>query len=187
MSASPPPPEAPAVSATAPAPEATPPSPPEPPVAAAPPQEPARVSAPRTREQESPPSQPDPADASVSQLVKQLSEQSSALARQELRLAQLELQEKGKKAGIAAGMFGAAGIAAFFGIAAFLAGLVSALDTELKTWASAMIVGLVLIAVAVVAALAAKKQINQATPLAPKQAARSVKGVVERVKESARR
>ena len=175
MSASPPPPEAPAVPAPTPAP------------AAAPPPEPPRVSAPQTHERESPSAQPDPADASVSQLVKQLSEQSSALARQELRLAQLELQEKGKKAGIAAGMFGAAGIAAFFGTAALLAGLVSALDTELKTWASAIIVGLALFAIAVVATLAAKKQIDQATPLAPKQAAGSVKRVVDRVKESARR
>lgn len=140
-----------------------------------------------TRERQAPSSTPDRADASVSDLVKQLSEQSSALARQELRLAQLELQEKGKKAGLAAGMFGVAGIAAFFGTAALLAGLVSALDTELKTWASAVIVGLALFAIALAAALAAKKQIDQATPLAPEQAAGSVKRVVERLKESARR
>ena len=128
-----------------------------------------------------------PADGSVSDLVKQLSEQASTLARQELRLAQLELQEKGKKAGIAAGMFGAAGIAAFFGAAALVAGLVAALDTELKTWAAAVIVGLILVVVAAVAAIAAKKQVDQATPLASKQATRSVKGVVETVKARARR
>jgi len=41
--------------------------------------------------------------------VKQLSEQSSRLARQEVELAKAELAVKGKRAGIGAGIFGGAG------------------------------------------------------------------------------
>src|SRR5438477_371241 len=48
-------------------------------------------------------------EPSVAELVKQLSEQTSTLARQEIELAKVELAEKGKRAGIGAGMFGGAG------------------------------------------------------------------------------
>ena len=50
------------------------------------------------------------ADASIGELVKQLSEQSSRLARQEVALAEAELAVKGKKAGVGVGMFGGAGV-----------------------------------------------------------------------------
>jgi hypothetical protein len=46
-------------------------------------------------------------EASIAELIKQLSEQSSRLARQEVELAKAELAIKGKRAGIGAGMFGA--------------------------------------------------------------------------------
>lgn len=49
----------------------------------------------------------DPHDQSISDLVKQLMEQTQTLARQEMELAKAELAEKGRKAGIGAGMFGA--------------------------------------------------------------------------------
>ena len=130
---------------------------------------------------------PDPGGASVGELVKQLSEQASTLARQELRLAQLELQEKGKKAGIGVGVFGVAGIAAFFGVAALLAAIVLALDSDLKGWAAAGIVGVGLLAFAGVAALIGKKQIGQAAPPAPERAIGSVKRDVDTVEASARR
>jgi uncharacterized membrane protein YqjE len=51
-------------------------------------------------------------DRPVGDLVQQLSHQTAALVRQEMRLAQVELQEKGKRAGIGAGMFGGAGLVA---------------------------------------------------------------------------
>ena len=43
------------------------------------------------------------ADQPVGELVQQLSQQTATLVRKEIRLAQLELQEKGKHAGIGAG------------------------------------------------------------------------------------
>src|ERR671918_560154 len=54
-------------------------------------------------------------DRPVGELVNQLSQQTSTLIRQELRLAQTELQEKGKRMGIGAGMFGGAGLVALPG------------------------------------------------------------------------
>ena len=46
-------------------------------------------------------------DKSMGDLVQRLSQQTATLVRQEMRLAQAELQEKGKRAGLGAGMFGA--------------------------------------------------------------------------------
>lgn len=45
--------------------------------------------------------------ASIADLMKQLSDQTSRLAQQELALAKVELASKGKLAGVGAGMFGA--------------------------------------------------------------------------------
>jgi Putative Actinobacterial Holin-X, holin superfamily III len=50
--------------------------------------------------------QPATEDRSAGELVKQLSEQVSALVRDELKLAQLEMTRKGKQAGFGAGMLG---------------------------------------------------------------------------------
>ena len=49
-------------------------------------------------------------------LVHDLSQQIPELIRSELRLAQAEVTEKGKRAGLGIGMFGAAGLLAFFGV-----------------------------------------------------------------------
>jgi uncharacterized membrane protein YqjE len=126
-------------------------------------------------------------DQSVSDLVTQLSEQTATLVRQEMKLAQTELQEKGKKAGIGAGMFGASGLVAFFGAACLIAAAVLALATAVDSWLAAVIVGVVLLAVAGVAALLGKKQIEEATPPAPETAMRSMKRDVDTVKRRAKR
>jgi uncharacterized membrane protein YqjE len=131
--------------------------------------------------------QGEPVDTPVSELVKQLTEQTKALVRQEMRLAQVELKEKGKKVGIGAGMFGAGGLVAFFGAATLITAIVLALSTALAAWLAALIVALVLLAVAGGAALTGKKKIQQATPPVPEQAVETVKEDVEHVKERARK
>ena len=102
-------------------------------------------------------------------------------------MAQAELQEKGKKVGIGAGMFGIGGLVAFFGAATLIAAVVLALATVLAAWLSALIVGVVLLAVAGGAALMGKKHIEQATPLTPEQTVETVKQDVDHVKARAKR
>ncbi len=126
-------------------------------------------------------------EASAGELVKQLTDQTKTLVKQEMRLAQAELQEKGKRVGIGAGMFGAGGLAAFFGAAALIVAIVLALSTALAAWLSALIVGVLLLAVAGAAALMGKKQIEQATPPVPEQTVETVKADVEHVKRRAKR
>ena len=55
-------------------------------------------------------------DASTADLLRELSEQTTRLVRQEVELAKAEVSEKGKRAGMGAGMFGGGGV---FGLFAF--------------------------------------------------------------------
>jgi MFS family permease len=118
-------------------------------------------------------------DASLGELVKQLSEQSSRLARQEVELAKAELAAKGKRAGIGAGMFGGAGAFGFYGLGALIAAAVLALATAVAAWLAALIVAVVLAVIAGILALIGKHEIREATPPVPEQATESVKEDVE--------
>jgi membrane protein len=123
-------------------------------------------------------------DQSVGELVQQLSQQTAELVRQEMRLATVELQEKGKKAGIGAGMFGGAGVVALYGVGALIAAAILGIATFLEPWIAAVIVGVVLLAVAGILALTGKKQVEQAGPPVPEQAVESAKRDVDEVKRA---
>ncbi|MET0512522.1 MAG: phage holin family protein [Thermoleophilaceae bacterium] len=123
-------------------------------------------------------------DHSVGELVQQLSQQTSTLIRQEMRLATVELQEKGKHAGRGAGMFGGAGLVAIYGVGALIAAAIIGLGTLLELWIAAVIVGVVLLAVAGILALSGKKQVEQAGPPLPEQALESAKQDVNEVKKA---
>jgi uncharacterized membrane protein YqjE len=120
-------------------------------------------------------------------LVQQLSQQTAELVRQEMRLAQVELQEKGKRAGIGAGMFGGAGLVALYGVGALIAAAILLIGTALESWIAALIVAVVLLAVAGVLALLGRKQVDRATPPKPERTMESVQRDVEVVKERASR
>jgi uncharacterized membrane protein YqjE len=126
-------------------------------------------------------------DRSISELVQRLSGQTQTLVRQELQLAQLELKQKGKRAGIGAGMFGGSGLFALYGLGALVAAAVLGLATAVDPWLAALIVSVVLFAVAGVLALTGKKQVDEATPPAPEQAIAEGQQTVDEVKARAGR
>jgi hypothetical protein len=114
-------------------------------------------------------------EPSVAELVKQLSEQTSRLARQEVELAKAELAVKGKRAGIGAGMFGGAGLFGLYALGALTAAAILALATAVAGWLAALIVAVVYGAIAGVLALQGKNKVQAATPPVPEQATESVK------------
>jgi uncharacterized membrane protein YqjE len=124
----------------------------------------------------------DAADPSTGELVSQLSGQASRLARDELRLAQVELKDSAKHAGLGAGLFSVAGVLAMFGLAALTATAIIALDLVLPLWAAASIVTVVLFIVAGVAALVGKKQVQRVSPT-PERTVANVKQDVHELKE----
>ena len=124
-------------------------------------------------------------DRPVGQLVQDASQQTALLVRKELELAQLEMKEKGKRAGVGAGLFGGAGAVAFYGGGALIAAIILVLATAIEPWIAALIVAAVLFAVAGVLGLTGKKQVDQATPAAPEKAIAGAKKDIDEVKRRA--
>ena len=114
-------------------------------------------------------------DRTTSELVKQLSEQTRDLVRQEMELAKLELTNKAKRFGVGGGMFGGAGLLGLYGVGALTACLILALSLAVAGWLAALIVAVVYAAIAGVLALAGKRQVKAATPPVPEQTVDSVK------------
>ena len=112
---------------------------------------------------------------SLGALAQRLSEQIPHLIRSELRLAQAELAEKGRHAGRGAGMFGVAGLVAYLGLGSLVAAGILALALVLPAWASALIVGVVLLVVAAVLGLAGRSQVSSATPAKPEHAIEGIR------------
>ena len=118
-------------------------------------------------------------EESMGALFKQLSDELSTLVRQELRLAQAEMTEKGKKAGLGLGMFGGAGVITFLALQALTACLIALLATAMDVWIAALIITVVYAAGAGVLALTGKKQVSEATPPVPEQTAETLKEDVQ--------
>src|SRR3954449_7536154 len=127
-----------------------------------------------------------PQEPSVGTLVSQLSSQIPELIRSEIKLAQAEVTEKGKRAGIGIGMFSVAGLFGLFGFGVVIATVILFLTwLGLPAWVSALIVAVVLLAVAGVAALVGKKKVAEAAPPTPERAIDSVKHDLATVKAAA--
>jgi uncharacterized membrane protein YqjE len=121
----------------------------------------------------------------VAELLKELSEQTSTLVHKELELAKLELAQKGKRAGIGAGMFGGASVVGLYALGALTAAIVLILATAMAGWLAALIVAAVYGLIAGGLALAGRAPVQQATPPVPQQATESVKEDVQWAKAKA--
>ena len=125
---------------------------------------------------------PAPQEPTLGGLVHDLSQQLPELIRSELRLAQAEVTEKGKRAGFGVGMFSAAGLLAFFALATLIATAVIALSEVVPLWAAGLIVAAVLLVAAAVAALVGKQKVSEATPAKPEKAIEGLKEDIATVK-----
>jgi hypothetical protein len=125
-------------------------------------------------------------DQSTSELVQQASDQLSRLVRDEIALAKAELTEKGRQAGIGAGLFGGGGVLALYGVGALIATLIVVLDLFLPLWLAALTVTVVLFAAAGVLALLGKKHVAQVHGAERLAAIDSAKADVEEVKHAIR-
>jgi hypothetical protein len=111
----------------------------------------------------------------VGELVKDLAGQTSTLVRQELRLAQAEMTQKGKLAGRGAGKLAGAAVAALLMLGALTALIVVVLDSFLGLWLAVLIVVVLWGIVAAVLAQSGRNELRATTPPAPQ--------TVETVKE----
>jgi uncharacterized membrane protein YqjE len=115
----------------------------------------------------------------IGDLLRRLSEETTRLVRQELDLAKAEVAEKGKKAGVGAGMFGAAGVTTLLALGALTACMILALNHAVADWLAALIVTVVWAAIAGVLALQGRQKVQEAGPPVPEQTVETVKEDVE--------
>ena len=123
-------------------------------------------------------------EQSTAELVQRASEQVSRLVRDEIALAKAELAEKGKHAGIGAGLFGGGGILAMYGVGAAIATVIIALGLIMPLWFAALIVTVALFLVAGILALIGKSQVTKAVPPEPSEAVAGFKADVAQVKHA---
>ncbi len=126
-------------------------------------------------------------ERSAGELVKEMSELVPRLVRDEIKLAQLEMVQKGKQMGIGAGAFAGSGLVALYAVGCLLACAIIAISGVVAAWLAALIVGVALLAVSGIAALVGKRRLSRGTPPVPKEAIGSVQADVEEVKEKAHR
>lgn len=120
------------------------------------------------------------------QLVKDLSQQITTLARQEIELAKAEMVEKGRKAGLGAGMLAGAAVAGLVGLGAFTAFLVLALAEAMPAWLAALLVTALWAGVAVVLAWQAKAKLEEMGKPVPEKTIESVKEDIEWLRDQTR-
>jgi uncharacterized membrane protein YqjE len=125
-------------------------------------------------------------ERSTGDLLKELSDHTTTLVKQEIDLAKAELSDKGKKAGKGAGMFGGAGLFGVFSFAALTTCIIAALESPLNLWLAALIVAVAYAAIAGVLALQGRNKVQEAGPPVPEQATESVKEDVQWAKTRAK-
>lgn len=129
----------------------------------------------------------EPQERSAGELVKELTELVPRLVRDEIKLAQVEMTQKGKQMGIGVGAFAGSGLIALYAIGCLLACAIIAISGVVAAGLAALIVGAALLAVSGIAALIGKSRLTKATPPVPKEAIGSVQADVQEVKEKAHR
>ena len=125
-------------------------------------------------------------DRPLGELVKQLASETSTLVRQELELAKAEMAEKGKKAGVGAGLIGGATVVGLAALGAFTAFLILALDGVLPNWAAALVVAAVFAAIAGVLALRGKERVQETGGPVPEQTKQSIEEDIQWAKTQSR-
>ena len=133
-----------------------------------------------------PPTSEPGSEPTLGALVHDMTQQLSTLVRDEIRLAQVEMTEKGKRVGVGIGLFSAAGILGLFGFGVLLTTVILALALVMPAWLAALIVAIVLFAAAGIAALQGKSNVAKATPVKPEKAIDGIKEDVAIAKGSHR-
>jgi Flp pilus assembly protein TadB len=128
-----------------------------------------------TRQDPPGPDQGDLRERPLPELLKQLSEETTRLVRQELELAKAELTQKGKQAGAGAGLFGAAGAIGLAALGALTACFILALNAVMPAWLAALIVAVVYGIIAFVLVKQGQARMRRATPPVPEQTIETVK------------
>lgn len=114
-------------------------------------------------------------ERSLGDLFSDLARETSTLVRQEMQLAKAELTQSATEAGRGAAMLAAGGLVAYAGLIFVLLAIVYGLiETGMDPWLSALIVGLVVIAIGAVLLLRGRESLKPDN-LAPRKTVETLK------------
>jgi uncharacterized membrane protein YqjE len=123
----------------------------------------------------------------LGQAIQDVTEKASLLIREEIELAKTEMTEKASKLGKGAGIGGAAGIFAVFGLIYLLHSIAWAIASLLdddNPWLGYLIVAVLLFIVGAIAGLIAARQFKRGSPPTPQMAIEEGKLIKETVTTS---
>jgi hypothetical protein len=126
-------------------------------------------------------------EESTTDLVAHASRQLAQLVGEEVRLAQLEVSVKGKKAGISAGLLASSSILAIYAVGCLIAAGVLGLSTVVDGWLAALIFGGGLPLLAGLGALGGRRAAQQGLSPVPTQAPEEIRADVNAIKEGLHR
>ena len=121
---------------------------------------------------------------STTELIHDLSEQSTRLIREEMALARDEVTQTAARAGFGIGLLVVAGVLSLYGLGALTAGGILLLSTAAKAWIAAVIVAGGILIVASATALIARTQVARAAPPVPEVTIETAKQDVETIRTS---
>ena len=123
----------------------------------------------------------------MAESVKQLSADLGVLIRKELELAKSEIAEKGKAAGVGAGMLSGSALAALLTLMTLTAFEIIAIALALPLWLAALIVTAQWVLITAVLALVGKQRLQQAGSLVPTRTIENIKEDVQYAQRAARK
>ena len=124
-------------------------------------------------------------ERSLGELFAELASETSTLVRQEIQLATAEMSQKVSSAGRNVGLIGAGGALAYAGLLALIAAAIIGLGHLIPAWLSALIVGLVVLAVGYVLIQMGLSALKRLDPM-PRQTVETLKEDKEWAKEQLR-
>jgi uncharacterized membrane protein YqjE len=119
---------------------------------------------------------------STKDLVVDLSQQASALVRQEIELAKLELEEMAKAAGAGAAALAGALVGGLLALGSLTACLILALDGLMPNWLAALVVAVAWAALALVFVLIGRERLRRVESPVPEETVETLKEDIEWLK-----
>jgi hypothetical protein len=132
------------------------------------------------------PAAPPVTELSTAELVQRVSEQATRLVHDEIALARAELADKARHAGVGIGLFGGGAVLIVYAVGALVATAALALALVLPGWLAALIVAVALLLLAGLLALIGRREVQRATPPAPRDAVSNVRADVAAVTAAVR-
>jgi hypothetical protein len=113
-------------------------------------------------------------ERSLGDLFSELAQETGMLVRQEVTLARTEITDSATRVGKNVGIIAAGGALAFCGLLAVIAAVILGLANFMPAWLSALLVGIIVIAIAALIAMPAMNALKR-TKLAPTETVESIK------------